>query len=65
MKSGKRNMTEGIEYQNARTKGNLQILENIGSWHYQTSGHERKKYIKSISGEPENYSRQNYIAGTL
>ena len=46
------------------TKGNLQILGNTGSWHYQTSGNERKRIKKSISREPESYSRQNYIAGT-
>ena len=28
--------------QNARRKGNLQILGNIGSEHHQTSGDERK-----------------------
>ena len=44
----------------------IQILGDIGSWHHQTTGNERKKKIKkSISEEPENYSRQNTIAGTL
>ena len=40
------------------------LLGNIGSWHHQTSGDERKK-LKSMSGEPESYTRQNYRVGTL
>ena len=64
MKIGKRHMTPR-KNQNARGKGNLQILGNIGSWHHQTSGDERKESKKSISGERESYSRQNYIARTL
>ena len=58
MRSRKRQMTEGIELinqeknQNARRKGNLQILGNIGSGHHQTSGEERKKFLK-ISQENE------------
>ena len=48
--------------QNAWRKGNLEILGNIGSGHHQISGHERKELKKNISGEPENYSSQNYIA---
>ena len=41
-------MTEGDELpksssdQNARRKGNLQILGDNGSWHYQTTENERK-----------------------
>ena len=30
---------------NAQRKGNLQMNENIGSGHHQTSGEERKKYL--------------------
>ena len=37
----------------------------MGSWHHQTSVDERKKLRKNISGEPESYSRQNYVAETL
>ena len=57
MKSGKRHRTEGMKLpnqeknQNARRKGNLQILGNIRSWHHQTSGDERKNLKKNI---PEN-----------
>ena len=62
MKSGKWHMTEGIELprknQNARRKGNLQILGNIGTWHYQTSRNESKILKKSISEESENYSKK-------
>ena len=43
--------------QNARRKANLQILGNIGNWHHQRSGDERKKLKKSISGEPKSYLR--------
>ena len=45
MKSGKQHMMEGVKSsnnQNAQRKGSLQILEDIGSWHYQTIGNERK-----------------------
>ena len=42
-------------------KKNLQVLENIGSGHYQTSGGE-KNLNKSISKERENNSKPNYIA---
>ena len=50
--------------QNAWRKENLQILGDTGSWHHQTRGNERKNFKKNIS-EPENYSSQNSIAGTL
>ena len=46
--------------QNARRKGNIQILGNIGSGHDQTNGDEGKNWKKNISGERENYSKQNY-----
>ena len=53
IKSGKPQMTEGIEQPNqekinVRRKGNLQILENIGSRHHQTCRDERenkKEYL--------------------
>ena len=54
-KSGKRQLTEGVELPNQvviREKENLQILSDIGSWHHQASGNERKNYKKSISEEP-------------
>ena len=49
MKSGKQQMTEEIELQNkknqnAQRKGNLQILENIGSGH-QISGDKIKEGV--------------------
>ena len=49
MKSGKRHIMEGVEQpnqektQNAWRKGNLHIVGDIGSWHDQTRGDERKK----------------------
>ena len=48
MRSGKRQMTEGIEQsrqeknQNTQRKGNLQFLGNIGRGHHPASGDERK-----------------------
>ena len=50
MKSGKRQMTEGIELQNQnpRRKGNLQILRNIGREHHQTCRDERKFFFKYL-----------------
>ena len=59
MRSGNRHITGRIERPNqeknqtALRKGNLQILGNIRSRHHQTSGDERKKLQKSISGERE------------
>ena len=64
MKSGKRHLTDGIELANqqkirtlARKRG-LQILRNLGGWHYQRSGNEKTKFKKNISREVENYSRE-------
>ena len=48
--------------QNARRKGNLQILGNFGSGHHQTCGDERKNLKKNTSEERENYSKLNNIA---
>ena len=73
MRSGKYQMTEGIELpnsenQNARRKGKLQILGNIGSGYCQTKQDERKNW-KIVSLENEKkllrtklYSR-NFIKG--
>ena len=61
---------EGVELPNQviirklEEKEAYKYLGNIGSWHYQTSGDERK-IKKSISEEPENYTRQNSRKGTL
>ena len=38
--------TKSSNNQNVRRKGNLQILGDIGSWHDQTTGNERKKIKK-------------------
>ena len=68
MKGGKRHITEGIDLPNRekiRTLGEKEILGNIGSGYRQTSRDERKNLKKSISGERESFSKQNYIAGTL
>ena len=63
-------MTKGIEqpnktkknHQNFRRKGNLQVLGNIESELYQTSGDE-KRIKKSTPGEQAKYSKRNIIAG--
>ena len=41
------------------------IIGDTGSWHHQRRGDQGKTLRKNISGEPESYSRQNYIAETL
>ena len=61
--NGRNRITKSRKNQNVRRKGNLQVLGNIRSGHHQTSGDERKKLKKSISGERENYSKPNSIAG--
>ena len=63
-------MTEGDELPNprinqiAQRKGNQQILRNIGRLAHQTSGNKRKN-LKGVAEEQENYSRPNSIVGTL
>ena len=47
--------------QDGQRKENLQIVRNIGNGHHQTSGDERKKLTKGISGEWGNYWKTNYI----
>ena len=70
MKSGKQHLMDGMEQPNQekiRTLGEKETNKYLGILmrHHQTGSAERKKLRKSISGELENYSRQNYIAGTL
>ena len=48
--------TKSKQNQNARRKGNLQILANIGSWKHQTSVDERKFFLK-VSQKKQNTSR--------
>ena len=67
MKSGKRHLTDGMELPNQEK---IRTLEEKKTYKYfgvlfDTSGDERKKLRESISGEPETYLRQNYIAETL
>ena len=57
-----RSRTTKLSYQNAPRKGNLKILE-ADTIKQQEMKEKNKK--KSISEVPENYSRQNSIAGTL
>ena len=69
MRSGKRQMTQGIEQLNqekrkrkTQRKENLQVFGNIGSRHHQTNWNERKEIKKSIPVEQENNSKPSYIA---
>ena len=43
-------------------KGKLQILQNIGGGHYQTSGDEIKIFEKKILDEQENVSKPIFAA---
>ena len=60
--NGRNRATRSTKNQNARRKGNLQILEKFRIGHHRTSGDKRKKILKSVSGERENYSKPNYMA---
>ena len=73
MKSGIRYTTEGVELPNQviiRTLGEketfkyLEILEADTTKQVEMKK-KKKKIKKRISKEPENYSGQNFIAGTL
>ena len=55
---------ESTKYQNAWRKEILLIVRNIRSGYQRACGDERKKK-KNTSGERENYSKPNYIAGIL
>ena len=51
--------------QNARRKGNLQILRNLETDTNKQVEMKGKIFKKSTSRERENNSKPNYIAGTL
>ena len=62
--NGRNITTKSRKHQNTRRKGNLRILGNIESEYRQTSGDERKKLKKSISGERETkLNSRNLIKG--
>ena len=70
MKSGKRHLTKGIEQPNQEkisTLGEKETYKYLGILEADTikQVEMKKKLRKSISGEIESYSRQNYIAETL
>ena len=71
IKSGKRQIKKGVKIlnqeknQKARWKGNLQVFGNIGSGHHQTSGNERKNFLKEISGEQESFSKNKFCSRNL
>ena len=70
MKSGKQNPTDGTELPNQvkiRTLGEKETNKYLGILEADTvkQVEMKEKLRKSISGEPESYSRQNYVAETL
>ena len=71
MKSGKRCITDGMELPNQeklRTlleKGTYKYLGILEADNIKQVEMKERNLKKSISEEPENYSRQNFIAGTL
>ena len=69
MKSGKRHMSEGMELpnqENIRTLGEKETYKYLRILEADIKQAEmNEKKLKSISGERENYSKPNYIAGTL
>ena len=69
MKSGKPHMTDGMEQPNQdkiRTLGENEPTNTWVSWKLTPSSkwNWKKKFKKNISGELENYSRQNSRAET-
>ena len=70
MKSGKRHILEEVELPNQvviKTLGEKETYKYLGISEADTikQVEMKQKLKKSISEEPENYSRQNSIAGTL
>ena len=69
MKSGKQHMTDWMELPNQdkiRTLGENESYKYLGILEADTSNKWKweKKFKKNISGELENYSRQNWLAET-
>ena len=70
MKSGKRHITNGMELPNQEK---IRTLEEKETYKYLRilevntikQVEMKEKLRKSVSREPESFSRQNYIAGTL
>ena len=58
--NGRSRTTKSSSHQNARRKGNLQILGNIGSWYHQTSGNERKNQ-KRVSQKSQKITRDKTL----
>ena len=68
MKSGKRYLTDGMELPNQdkiRKLGEKETAKYLGILEADTIKQEMKENIVNISGEPENYARQDYIAKTV
>ena len=69
MKNGKRHLTDGMELPNEdkiRTLSENETYKYLGSWRLTPSNKWKwkTKPKKNISGELENYSRQNTLAET-
>ena len=56
----KNRTTKSRKNQNAQRKENQQILGNIGKWHHQTSGDERKKSEK-VSQDKQKATRDKIM----
>ena len=69
MKSGKRHMTEGVEQPNQviRTLGEKETSKFLSILEVDTikQVQMKERFFLNISEEPENYSKQNSIVGTL
>ena len=70
MKSGKRQITDGVELPNQdkiRTLGEKETYSYLSILEADTitQVEMKEKWRKGISGEPESYLRQNYDAKTL
>ena len=68
-KSGKRHLTDGMELPNqvkTRTLREKETYKYLGIFEADTikQMEMKEKLRKNISGEPESYSRQNYVAET-
>ena len=67
MKSGKRYLTDGMELLNQdkiRTLGEKETYKYLGIFEADTIK-QWKKILKNISGEPESYSRESFVAETI
>ena len=63
--NGRNTTAKSRKNQKARRKENLQILGNIGSWHRQTSGDERKNFKRISQGNEKTTRNKTIYNGNL